>query len=221
MAMKDRHITAAIFDLDGTVLDTLCDLAQSVNFALKANGLPERSTDEVRAFVGNGIKNLIMRSVPEGTGEALINRVFADFKEHYALHCKDYTRPYTGIIQVAEKLKAMGIKTAVVSNKADFAAKMLADYYFPKLFDCVIGEKEGVARKPAPDTVNTAMQELGVSRENAVYIGDSEVDIQTAENAKMPCISVTWGFRSREYLLKNGAKILADSPYGLLEMITE
>lgn len=216
--MKHKY-TLAIFDLDGTILNTLDDLAASVNAALAACALPPRTTDEVRSFVGNGIRRLIDRSVPKGTEKDLTDDVFARFKEHYALHCADRTAPYDGIIAVLEALRARGIKTAVVSNKADFAVKELCSRYFDGLLDEAIGEREGIKIKPAPDSVNEVLSRLGVSHENAVYIGDSDVDIQTAKNACMDCISVCWGFRSKDFLHENGAEVIAERPEQLLEMI--
>lgn len=216
--MKHKY-TLAIFDLDGTLLNTLNDLAASVNAALAACALPPRTTDEVRSFVGNGIRRLIDRSVPKETEKDLTDDVFARFKEHYALHCADRTAPYDGIIALLEALRARGIKTAVVSNKADFAVKELCSRYFDGLLDEAIGEREGIKIKPAPDSVNEVLSRLGVSPENAVYIGDSDVDIQTAKNACMDCISVCWGFRSKDFLHENGAEVIAERPEQLLEMI--
>lgn len=216
--MKHKY-TLAIFDLDGTLLNTLNDLAASVNAALAACALPPRTTDEVRSFVGNGIRRLIDRSVPKGTEKDLTDDVFARFKEHYALHCADRTAPYDGIIALLEALRARGIKTTVVSNKADFAVKELCSRYFDGLLDEAIGEREGIKIKPAPDSVNEVLSRLGVSPENAVYIGDSDVDIQTAKNACMDCISVCWGFRSKDFLHENGAEVIAERPEQLLEMI--
>lgn len=216
--MKHKY-TLAIFDLDGTILNTLDDLAASVNAALAACALPPRTTDEVRSFVGNGIRKLIERSVPEGTDKGVADDVFAHFKEHYAVHCADRTAPYDGIIAVLEALRAEDIKTAVVSNKADFAVQELCSRYFEGLFDAAVGEREGIKIKPAPDSVNDVLGRLGESPENAVYIGDSDVDIQTARNACMDCISVSWGFRSEDFLRENGAERIAERPEVLFKMI--
>lgn len=199
----------AVFDLDGTVLDTLDDLADSVNFALETNGYGRRSTQEVRSFVGNGVKNLIKRSLPESSDDAAVNRVLADFKARYAVHCADKTKPYDGITETITALRAVGIKTAVISNKTDSAVQKLVKKYFDGLFNYVAGEKEGVARKPAPDSVNAALEALGIKKENAVYIGDSEVDILTAKNAGLRCITVLWGFRDEDFLKANGAENMA------------
>lgn len=195
-----------IFDLDGTILDTLQDLYNSVNFALEKNCLPERSREEVRAFVGNGIRLLIERAVPENTDISVIDKVFCDFREHYAIHSADTTKPYDGIIELLARLRRSGIKTAVVSNKADFAVQKLVKLYFDGMFDFVTGEREGINKKPAPDAVFEAIKATEIPHEQTVYIGDSEVDIQTAKNASVDCITVDWGFRDRDCLFENGAK---------------
>lgn len=201
----------AVFDLDGTILDTLDDLADSTNAALKSQSLPPRTRDEVRQFVGNGIKKLIERAVPSDTDNDKIQEVFEAFKAHYKAHCNDKTKPYDGIPELITKLRENGIKTAVVSNKADFAVKELMEIYFDGLFDFCAGEREGVRRKPAPDTVNEAMKALGADREHTVYIGDSDVDVLTAENSGIDCIGVSYGFRGREFLERHGAKVIADT----------
>lgn len=211
-------IRLAIFDLDGTILDTLEDLADALNHALTEFGYPTRTLPEVRRFVGNGIRNLIRRGAPAGTQEAEIDRLHAVFTAHYNAHCADKTRPYAGIPELLTALRDRGIRTAVVSNKPDGAVKPLCARYFPGLFDAAVGERTGVARKPAPDSVNAVLAELGFDRSEAVYIGDSEVDIATAWNAGMACFSVDWGFRPREELLANGAKLIASTPQALLEL---
>ena len=198
-----------IFDLDGTLLDTLDDLADAVNWALKQEQLPRRTREEVRAFVGNGIRNLIERAVPAGTEVAQTDRVFAGFKARYADHCADKTRPYPGILELLARLRAEGIRTAVVSNKADFAVQTLCRDYFPGLVDCAVGERAGIPKKPAPDSVQEVLRALKISREQAVYVGDSEVDVVTARNAGMDGILVLWGFRDRQTLERAGAKTFA------------
>lgn len=208
-----------IFDLDGTVLDTLEDLYLATNYALSRFGLEKRTKEEVRAFVGNGIKRLVELSVPSGTDEKTVDGVFSAFNEYYAVHCADNTRPYDGIADVIKKLKEQGVKTAVVSNKADYAVKALCEKYFDGLFDFAVGEREGIRRKPAPDSVNEALRVLNTEKENAVYIGDSEVDVKTAANADMKCICVLWGFRSRETLVLNGGENFAESPRDILKYI--
>lgn len=200
-----------IFDLDGTILDTLDDLTSSVNYSLHKNGLPLRSRDEIRSFVGNGIRLLIERSVPENTSEQVIEKVFADFKLHYKLHSNDETKPYDGIEELLKRIRNKGIKTAVVSNKADFAVQDLVKIHFDGLFDFAVGEREGIERKPAPDSVFEAINLSGIPKEEAVYIGDSEVDVFTARNAGTDLIAVSWGFRDKDFLVNNGAVIIADS----------
>ena len=200
---------AVIFDLDGTLLDTLEDLKNSVNYALIKNDMPERSTDEVRAFVGNGVAKLIERAVPSGTQEAEREAVFADFKAHYGVHCDDNTKPYPGIISLLDELKASGIKTAVVSNKLDSAVKKLCKKYFGDRLSAAIGDIEGRKRKPYPDAVFAALEEIGAAADESVYIGDSDVDVLTAKNCGMDCIAAEWGFRSREVLVSAGASVIA------------
>jgi len=208
-----------IFDLDGTLLNTLSDLHCSVNFALETEGLPPRSLGEVRSFVGNGILNLIQRSVPTGTDERKTLAVFEVFKAHYAEHCTDSTLPYEGIEELLRGLKSKGCLLGVVSNKAHGAAVHIIERYFPRTFDSVIGEREGVRKKPAPDSVLEVMRLLDCSPEDCFYIGDSEVDILTAQNAGCDCISVSWGFKSREFLVENGAKLICDSVAELGKML--
>ena len=209
----------AVFDLDGTLLDTLEDLYLATNAALERHSLPRRSRDEVRLFVGNGVEMLIRRAVPAGTDEETILAVLADFKTAYAAICEDHTRPYDGILDMLTALRERGIRVAVVSNKFDAATKKLCEKYFGDLVEVAIGERAGVRKKPAPDTVYEALKELGVTADHAVYIGDSDVDIRTAENCGMPCISVTWGLRDKDFLIENGAKTLVDSPETLLGVI--
>lgn len=199
----------AIFDLDGTILDTLEDLADSVNYALEKNELPLRTIEEVRCFVGNGIRNLIDKAVTADTEPEVTECVFNDFKEHYTKHCADKTRPYDGILPLLEKLRSQGIKTAVVSNKGDFAVQSLCRDYFPGLFDFAVGERDGIRRKPAPDSVMECLKKFALKTEDAVYIGDSEVDVKTAGNAGMDLIIVTWGFRDEEQLKTEGAEVFA------------
>lgn len=208
----------AIFDMDGTILDTLEDLYGSLNVALAANGFPVRTLAEVRCFVGNGIARLVERAVPPGTAPADTARVLADFSAHYKLHCADTTKPYDGVREVLAVLRASGVRTAVVSNKADFAVQSLAASYFPGLFDLVLGERAGIAKKPAPDMVEAVLTALDVPRDRAVYIGDSEVDVATAKNAGLAGIFVTWGFRDPATLRAAGGEVLVDTPRSLLQL---
>ena len=209
----------AIFDLDGTILNTLEDLADSTNYALKTHGYPERTMDEVRQFVGNGIRKLMERAVPEGTPVEEIDRVHETFTAHYKVHCADKTRPYDGIMELLQNLKKDGCKLAVVSNKADYGVQELCKQYFDGVFDFAVGEREGIRKKPAPDSVNEVLKTLGCSRDRAVYIGDSDVDIQTAANAQMDHIIVEWGFRDVPFLIAKGAKVLVEKPEEILEIV--
>ena len=209
----------AIFDLDGTILNTLEDLADSTNYALKTYGYPERTMDEVRQFVGNGIRKLMERAVPEGTPVEEIDRVHETFTAHYKVHCADKTRPYDGIMELLQNLKKDGCKLAVVSNKADYGVQELCKQDFDGVFDFAVGEREGIRKKPAPDSVNEVLKTLGCSRERAVYIGDSDVDIQTAANAQMDHIIVEWGFRDVQFLISQGAKVLVEKPEEILEIV--
>ena len=203
---------AVIFDLDGTLLDTLQDLAGSVNHALRMYAGMTRDVDQIRSFVGNGVRTLMTRSLPGGQGNPRFEEAFAEFKAHYAMHCHDATKPYPGIAEMLQCLASGGYKLAIVSNKTDPEVKKLNDMYFHGLFSSALGEREGTARKPAPDMLCQAAGGLGVRIEEAVYVGDSEVDIQTARNAGMDCIAVSWGFRSREWLKTEGARVVIDDP---------
>ena len=210
---------AAIFDLDGTLLNTLEDLADSVNYVLEKFGYPKRNLDEIKAFVGNGIENLIKRSLPTSAPKNEFERLMPDFKTYYAANCNVKTRPYDGILQVLKKLKSTGYNLALVSNKADFAVKSLSKIYFEGIMSLAVGARDGFGRKPAPDTVLFVLSELKTARNEAVYIGDSDIDIITAENAGIDCISVDWGFRSRDFLFRSGAKVIVSEPHELLKLL--
>ncbi len=209
----------AIFDLDGTLLDTLQDLAVSTNFALEQSGYPQRTLEEVRRFVGNGIEKLIERAVPAGTSPEDKKRTLAIFKAHYAEHCEDHTAPYDGVIALLDRLAEEGIPLAVVSNKIDFAVRELCEKYFGARIAIAVGERDGIRRKPYPDSVLEVLGKLNISPADAVYIGDSEVDVQTAVNAGTDSVIVTWGFRDKDFLLESGAEILADSAEALMELL--
>lgn len=209
----------AIFDMDGTILDTLEDLESSLNFALTEAGCPVRKREEVRRFLGNGMQRLIELAVLPDCPEEKKTKILERFKEHYKIHCADRTKPYDGILELLRTLRENGCRTAVVSNKGDFAVQELNQQYFAGLMDCAIGEKEGVRKKPAPDSVNEVLKELQINRQDAVYIGDSEVDIETAKNAGMDCIIVSWGFREREFLIAQGAELIVDSAEELEKQI--
>ena len=196
---------AAIFDMDGTILDTLADLHASVNASLAWAGFPPRTLEEVRAFVGNGAAKLIARAVPAGTDGETTARVLDYYKPYYRDHAQILTRPYPGVPEALAALKEAGIRLAVVSNKPDPTTTDLAARYFPGLFDAAIGVREGTAVKPAPDMLLSAMELLGVKAEKTVYVGDSDVDIATAKNAGTACVSVAWGFRDKAFLADHGA----------------
>ena len=217
--MTEPTYQTAIFDLDGTLLDTLEDLYRATNQALDRHGLPTRTRDEVRMFVGNGVEMLIRRAVPSGTEEGTIGMVLADFKRIYAAICEDHTAPYAGILGMLSDLRDAGIRTAVVSNKFDEATKRLCRRYFGELVEVAVGERAGVRKKPAPDTVFEALRALDMPPETAVYIGDSDVDIETARAAGLPCISVTWGLRDEDFLLRHGATCLTHTARELLERL--
>lgn len=210
---------AIIFDLDGTLTDTLEDLFLSTNHALRSCGLPERGLDEVRRFVGNGVRKLIERAVPEGTESRTIERCFESFKAHYVIHCQDHTCLYPGIASLLTTLHARGYRMAVVSNKLQAGVTELSNTFFNGVIDVAIGEQPGIPRKPAPDMVRIALAQLGVSASETVYVGDSDVDLQTASNSGLPCISVLWGFRSRDFLIAHGASVTVESPQDILSIV--
>lgn len=208
-----------IFDLDGTLLDTLEDLYNSVNYALETNNLPKRSLDDVRNFVGNGIRLLIERSVPENTSVELTDKTFNCFKSYYGIHCNDKTNTYPGINNMLKELKKNNYKIAILSNKAQYAVTKLSKIYFDNIIDMAIGATENIPKKPAPDSLYICAEKLGVKLKNVTYIGDSDVDVKTALNANVNGIAVTWGFRSKEFLISSGAKILADNTDELLSLL--
>lgn len=214
-----KNYSTFIFDLDGTLLNTIEDLAAAVNYSLRSCSMPERSLEEVLHFVGNGVRKLMVRAVPDGERNPLFERAFDSFRSYYMTHSIDNTKPYDGVMAMLETLKSRGCKTAVVSNKFDAATKELCNHFFGGLVDVVIGENEagGIRKKPAPDTVNEALSQLNVDKHDAVYIGDSEVDIATAKNSGLPCISVLWGFRDRAFLEANGATIFVTAPQDIID----
>ncbi len=214
-------INTVIFDMDGTVLNTLDDLTTSVNYTMEKFGFPQRTLEDYRRAFGNGIRKTIELTVPEGTSQDVIDEMVPVFKEHYDVHCLDKTGPYAGIIELMRELKKRGYKMAIVSNKIDSAVKELNQKFFSEVVEVAIGEQDGIKRKPAPDMVVKAMDELGSSAEEAVYIGDSEVDFATAKNSNLPCISVLWGFRDKAYLEEIGASIFAEEPDNILEILTQ
>ena len=215
------EIEAIIFDLDGTLLNTLEDLADSTNFALDKLNYPPHSTEEIKSFVGNGVAKLIERAIPNGRKNPNFDKCLNIFKKHYSQNMYNKTRPYDNIINLLTELKRKNYKLAVVSNKFDSAVKELCEKYFPNLIDIAIGENEamGIKKKPAPDTVLQVLDILKIDSHQAIYVGDSDVDIMTAKNSNMRCISVTWGFRDREFLIKNNAKIIIDKPKEIIDYL--
>ena len=207
-----------IFDLDGTLLSTLEDLKNSCNFALSSFGLPERTLEEVRQFVGNGVELLMKRAVPNNTDNKLFTKVFETFKEHYLIHNLDTTKPYDGVLEMLDELNRAGKNIAVVSNKFYEATVELCHHFFGDRVRVAIGERADIRKKPAPDTVDEAFKLLGVSRENAVYIGDSDVDLATARNSNLPCISVLWGFRDKDFLIEHGGNTFVTEPSQILDI---
>lgn len=209
--------TGILFDLDGTLLDTLEDLLDATNYALTLCGYPQRTLKELRRFVGNGAWNQIRMALPSGASPEEIDRVLGVYKPYYTSHCQVRTRPYDGIPEALRALDALGFPMAIVSNKPDAAVKRLCGDYFPGIF--AMGETPSCPRKPAPDMLRRAMEAIQVDR--CIYVGDSEVDILTAQNAKAPCVSVLWGFRDRDVLEENGAEHLCASPALLPQIIRE
>ncbi len=201
-----------IFDMDGTILYTLDDLTDAVNYAMAKVGLKLREVEEIRGFVGNGIKKLVERCMPENYSKELFERAYEYFSEYYKEHCYDKTRAYDGVNGLIGELRAKGIKTAVVSNKDDYGVKTLCDVFFKGLFDSQKGVRENLAKKPAPDLCEEALKELKAEKKNAVYVGDSDVDFLTAKNSGLDFIGVSWGFKGREFLKNLGAENIADTP---------
>ncbi|CRZ34422.1 phosphoglycolate phosphatase [Herbinix hemicellulosilytica] len=208
-----------IFDLDGTLLNTLDDLKDSLNFALAKHGYEEKTLEEVRRFVGNGVQKLVERSLPANTSTEDMQKCLATFKEHYKDNMQNKTRPYDGIKELLAELKNSNYRMAIVSNKFDAAVKALVKDYFGEYITVAIGESATVKSKPAPDSVYAAIKEMGSDIKNAIFVGDSETDVQTAKNAGLPCVGVTWGFRTRDILLKEGADYIIDTPKELLDII--
>ena len=217
--MRTSKIEAVIFDLDGTLLNTLYDLTDSVNFALEKYGMPQRSIEEIRAFVGNGLRNLMTQAVPDGEENPVFEELFEFFREYYKMHCNVKTAPYEGIPELLRELKKQGVQMAIVSNKIDSGVKELNEIHFSEYVQVAIGEREGIARKPEPDSVIEALRILGIEKEKAVYVGDSDVDIYTARNAQVQCVAVTWGFRDEAFLKSHGAELMIHNPLELLEYL--
>ncbi|MBP5305133.1 MAG: HAD family hydrolase [Lachnospiraceae bacterium] len=217
--MDEKMINTVIFDMDGTVLDTLEDLTDAINYVMGRFGLPVRSINECRQFVGNGIKVALNLASDEKYPDETLNEMVGVFKEYYDVHCLDKTGPYRGIPELINDLSENGFKVGIVSNKIDSAVKELNAKFFAENVKVAIGERPNVRRKPAPDTVLEAMKELGSTKDETIYVGDSEVDIETAKNTGIPCISVLWGFRDRDVLENAGGKFYAEKPAEILEVI--
>jgi phosphoglycolate phosphatase len=218
-AEQAKEKKTVIFDLDGTLLDTLEDLKEAVNFALGKEQMPLCTLEQVRQYVGNGVRKLMIRAVPEGEDNPRFEEAFAAFTVYYKEHCLDNTRPYPGVMHLLEELKYLGVRTAIVSNKLDPAVKELHKRFFADTIEAAIGETAQIARKPAPDMVRCAMEQLSARPEQSIYVGDSEVDLQTAQNAGLPCVSVTWGFRDKAFLRGHGAKTFIQTPLELLNLL--
>ena len=216
--MDFKEKKGIIFDLDGTLLNTLTDLKNNLNDALEKNGLPQRTTEEVRRFVGNGIATLVQRAVPDGRENPKFDAVLRDIRQIYAKRCRDTTAPYDGIPELLQTLQEKGYRLAVVSNKPDAQVKKLCGDFFGGCISAAIGQQEGVPLKPAADPLIAAMRMLGTDRNDTVYVGDSDVDVLTAQNAGIPCISVLWGFRDHDFLLANGARYFAHTPAEMVQM---
>lgn len=210
-------IKTIIFDLDGTLLNTLEDLMISANYALLEFGFPTHSLEDIRKFVGNGVKKLIERAVPIDCPQDVIEKCLDVFKEHYSKNMYNHTKPYDSILEILEKLHNKGLKIGVVSNKFDSAVKELCQKYFLNLVDIAIGQSDDVPKKPAPNVVFKAMKELSAEPSSTIYVGDSEVDVQTAKNSDLPCIGVLWGFRDRKDLA--GADYIIDNPCDILKIV--
>lgn len=218
---EDMQKKVVIFDLDGTLLNTLNDLTDSTNYVLKKYNYPQKTLNEVRNLVGNGVSKLIERAIPDGKENSYFVNCLKDFKDHYSKNMYDNTCPYDGIISALQELRQKGLKIAVASNKFDTAVKELCRKYFTNLIDFSIGEdeKNGIYKKPDPAMVSSIIKKYSVCKEEVLYVGDSEVDIQTAQNSGVDCLSVSWGFKSREFLENHGAKIIIDSPVQISEYI--
>ncbi|MCM1265246.1 MAG: HAD-IIIA family hydrolase [Candidatus Gastranaerophilales bacterium] len=213
------QLKAILFDLDGTLLYTLEDLRTSTNFALTKLGYEKKTVDEIRSFVGNGVKKLIERALPNGLDNPDFEKCLNIFKQHYSENMYNKTKPYDGIPEVLKELKNNGYKLAVISNKFDSAVKELCEKYFNGIIDIAIGQKDGIEPKPSPDGINDVLSKLNISPAECIYIGDSEVDIQTAQNAGIDCISVTWGYKNIDFLYNNGASTFAYIPEDICNLV--
>ncbi|MCR5623919.1 MAG: HAD family hydrolase [Lachnospiraceae bacterium] len=210
-----------IWDMDGTVLNTLDDLHTAMNHVLSVNSYPRITKDESRRYVGNGIRNYVKRALPKDSSDEVIDKIFAEMNAYYKNHCEIKTAPYPGILEIMQSLNDLNVSQAIVSNKPDAAVKILTEKYFPGLITVSIGENEaeGIRKKPNPDEVIIALKELGKTKEDAVFIGDSEVDFKTAVNSGLPSVSVLWGFRTIEELKNAGAGLFINKPAEILDIV--
>lgn len=208
-----------IFDLDGTLLYTLEDLTNSVNFTLDLFDYETCTIDEISSYVGNGVKQLMRRALPSDISEKDFELCYACFMDHYSKHCCEKTVPYPGIVDVLKVLKSRGIKIGVMSNKFQSAAEDVCEHYFEGLYDMVVGESEYCRRKPAPDGINMICDRFDISKDETIFFGDTEVDVRTGDNAGVYCVSVLWGFRDRAFLSRNGAHLFIENPYDILDML--
>jgi len=216
-----KNYKLIIFDMDGTILDTLTDMTDSVNYVMKQVDLPEHTYEQVRGYVGNGARTLFAKALPEGTSVEFQEKCVDLFRSYYKVHCKDKTAPYSGIMELLEKLHKAGYKLAVVSNKPNEAVQILVDDYFDNIFDFALGESEGVSKKPAPDMVNVCLDHFGIDKEKAIYIGDSDVDYMTSINSGLDQILVTWGFKDREFLESFNAMYYVNKPKEIYDILEE
>ena len=212
---------AVVFDMDGTILNTIDDIAGAVNYILQKNNMPLRTVDEVKTFVGNGLRRTLELSIPEDAPKDFVDEVFDEFTFYYKNHSDIFTKPYEGIVDAIRKLKEAGYRLAVVSNKREEAVIELCHVFYEGLFEQIVGENDGIKRKPAPDMVHKALKNMGINPAEAIYVGDSDVDIQTANNSGLLGIFVSWGFRTPQFLAQNGAKIIVDTPEKLVSVILD
>lgn len=214
--MKRRLV---IFDLDGTLLYTLEDLLNSVNFTLDLFDYETCTLEEVSSYVGNGIEQLMRRALPTNISEKEFALCLACFKDHYSKHCCEKTRPYPGMMELLQLLKSRDIKVGVLSNKYQEAAEEVCEHYFAGLYDIVVGESEHCRRKPAPDGINMICEKLNIPKDETLFFGDTEVDVKTGDNAGVYCVSVLWGYRDREFLANNGAHVFVKNPLDIADII--
>lgn len=215
----NKKLTTIIFDLDGTLLNSLNDIHICVNYMLEKYNMPLRTLDEIRKFVGNGIERLLELAVPDGKANEYYEQIVVEYKEYYGAHCNDNTTPYPHIMEMLEAVKAQGYKTAITSNKNIEATVTLKKLHFPQLINVAKGAKASIRKKPAPDMVIEAMETLGSKPEECVFVGDSEVDIHTAKNAGIPCIAVSWGYRTEEELMAAGAEVIVETPLAIVDLL--